>query len=178
MREHSYAQAQDLYRDIIAKDSESTEAWRGYLVALHQSHADSTLAAEMPHIPAAVHTQLEVDPSFLILEASAYSTTQHNQEALPLLEKARTRYASQHKLSPVNLEIQTAWTMLAVSPNEPSLGDLLLNTKSRAGLTVKQRGAIQELWIVWSVRRANVAFQTKPQLAFSHFARRGSRLSP
>src|SRR6185437_11243473 len=110
-------------------------------------------------IPASVRAQLETDPSFLILEASAYSTIGSNQEALPLLEKARAQYALHHKQPPLNLDIQTAWTMLAVSPNEPGLGELLRGAKSRAGLTMKQRGAIEELWTAWSVRRAKLALE-------------------
>jgi tetratricopeptide (TPR) repeat protein len=167
MREHSYAQARDLYHEIITNDSYSAEAWRGYLVALHLENADRTLVAEIRRIPSTVRTQLETDPNFLVLEASAYSSAGRNPKALPLLEEARTRYTSQHKLPPVNLDIQTAWTMLAISPNESGLGDLLRNAKSRTGLTLKQRAAIQELWSVWSVRRAELAFETKPQLAFS-----------
>ncbi|HEV2326097.1 MAG TPA: cellulose synthase subunit BcsC-related outer membrane protein [Terracidiphilus sp.] len=167
MREHSYTQAQSLYHDIITRNGNSVQAWRGYLVALHQKHDDGKLAAEIPHIPAAVRTRLEIDPSFLILEASAYSSTDQNRDALPLLEQARSRYKAQSKLPPVNLDIQTAWTMLAVSANEPGLGDLLADTKSRGGLTPQQRAAIEELWSTWSIRRADLAFKTKPQLAFS-----------
>ncbi|MGH9587468.1 MAG: cellulose synthase subunit BcsC-related outer membrane protein, partial [Acidobacteriaceae bacterium] len=167
MRQHSYTQAQSLYRGIIANHATSAPAWRGYLVALHQSHADRRLATEIPHIPASVRAQLETDPSFLILEASAYSTIGSNQEALPLLEKARAQYASQYKRPPLNLDIQTAWTMLAVSPNEPGLQNLLHSAKSRAGLTLKQRGAIEELWTAWSVRRAKLTLEAKPQVAYS-----------
>src|SRR6185312_10280913 len=167
MRQHSYTQAQNLYREIIASHANSAAAWRGYLVALHQSRADRRLATEIPHIPGSVRAQLETDPSFLILEASAYSTIESNQQALPLLEKAREQYASQHKQSPLNLDIQTAWTMLAVAPNEPGLGNLLLSAKSRPGLTMKQRGAIEELWTAWSVGRAKLALKSKPQVAYS-----------
>ncbi len=167
MRENSYSQAQGLYRKILGSDAESAAAWRGYLVALHQQHADSTLTAEIPRIPAALRAQLENDPNFLILEASAYSNVGRNPEGLPLLEKARARYVSQHKLTPLNLDVQTAWTMLAVSPNEPGLGDLLLSDKSRAGLTLKQRNTVEELWSLWSVRRATLAFPKNPQLAYS-----------
>ena len=166
-REHSYAQAQSLYQQIVAADANSIPGWRGYLVALHQEHEDGKLVAEIPHVPAAVRRRLEVDPDFLILEASAYSSQGQNRDALPLLQEARSRYAGQRKAAPVNLDIQTAWTMLAVSPNEPGLGDLLQNTKSRAGLDSHQTAAIEELWSVWSVRRAEAEFDKKPQLAFS-----------
>jgi tetratricopeptide (TPR) repeat protein len=139
----------------------------GYLVVLHQQHADRTLVAEIPRIPAAVRRQLEADPSFLTLEASAYSSAHRNQDAIPLLLEARSRYTAHGKMPPVNLDIQTAWTMLAVSPDQPGMSDLLQSAKQRAGLTSDQTAAIEELWALWSVRRAELAFPTKPQLAFS-----------
>jgi cellulose synthase operon protein C len=170
MREHSYSQAQNLYHQIADSHEDSIQAWRGYLVALHQGNMDRALVAEIPHLPSAVRSTLQDDPTFLILEAGAYSTTGRNQEALPLLEQALSRYAARNAVPPVNLEIQTAWTMLAVSPNESGLGDLLLKTKSRAGITAQERAAIEELWSTWSIRRADLAFATKPQFAFSILA--------
>jgi hypothetical protein len=60
--------------------------------------------------------------------------------------------------------------MLVVSLDEPGLGDLLFNDKRRIDLTAKQRAAIQELYSTWNVRRAERAFETKPQDAFSILA--------
>jgi hypothetical protein len=151
----------------VSTNANSADAWRGYLVVLHQQRADRTLVAEIPHIPTAVRTQLETDPSFLVLEASAYSSTARNHEALPLLQEARSRYTAQRKLPPPVLDIQTAWTMLAVSTEAPELSDLLLAAKRRTDLNAKQREAIEELWSTWSVRRAERIFETNPQLAYS-----------
>jgi hypothetical protein len=167
MREHNYGNAQDLYRDIVAKNPNSTDAWRGLLVVLHQQHADKTLVVEIPRIPAAVRTQLEADPSFLILEASAYVIAGQPQGALPLLQTARSRYTAQHRNPPADLDIQLAWTMLAVSDDQPGLSDLFTSDQKRTDLTAKQREAFQELYSTWSVRRAEHAFETKPELAYS-----------
>jgi tetratricopeptide (TPR) repeat protein len=167
MRERNYEDAQGLYRDIVQKNRNSAGAWRGFLVALHQQRADRKLVAEIPNIPTAVRGQLEADPSFLILEASAYSITGQPENALPLLKAARSRYLAQHKDPPVDLDIQLAWTMLVVSLDEPGLGDLLFNDKRRIDLTAKQRDAIRELYSTFSVRRAERAFETNPQDAFS-----------
>jgi tetratricopeptide (TPR) repeat protein len=167
MRERSHGTAIDLYRDVITKNPNSAGAWRGLLVALHRQRADQMLVAEIPHIPAAVRTQLETDPSFLTLEASAFSIRGQHENALPLMKSARSRYTAQQKDPPADLDIQLAWTMLAVSVDEPGLGDLLFNDKRRTELTSKQRDAIQELYSTWSVRRAERAFITDPQGAFS-----------
>jgi tetratricopeptide (TPR) repeat protein len=166
-RQHMYSDAGDVYYEIVAGNAASADAWRGYLVVLHQQHADRTVVAEIPHIPAAVRRQLEADPSFLILEASAYTSAHRNQDAIPLLLEARSRYTAHHKLPPFNLDLQTAWTMLAISPNQPGLSDLLQSANQRAGLNSDQKAAIEELWAIWSTRRAELAFPAKPQLAFS-----------
>lgn len=167
MREHNYSHARDLYNDIVTRDPNSADAWRGYLVVLHQQQADRTLVSEVPHIPPSVRKQLEGDPSFLILEASAYSTSGRNADALQLLQEARSRYTAQHRLPPVILDMQTAWTMLAVGVDAPGLEDLLSFDKRRTDLTAKQREAFEEIFSDWTVRRADQAFETKPETAFS-----------
>lgn len=167
MREKNYSHARDLYSDIVARNPNSADAWRGYLVVLHEQKSDQTLVGETSHIPAAVRTQLEADPNFLILEASAHSTSSRNQDALHLLQEARSRYISQRRLPPVVLDMQTAWTMLAVSVDEPGLSDLLQYDKRRTDLTSKQREAFEEIFSSWNVHRAEQAFATKPEVAFS-----------
>jgi tetratricopeptide (TPR) repeat protein len=173
MRERNYGDAQDLYRDIVRRNANSPGAWRGFLVALHQQRADRMLVDEIPHMPTAVRTQLETDPNFLILEASAYSIAGQPQNALPLLRAARLRYTMQSKDPSADLDIQLAWTMLAVSVDEPGLGDLLFNDKRRTDITSKQRDAIKELYSNLSVRRAARAFESNPQDAFSILANAG-----
>ena len=167
MRERNYSRARDLYDVIVARNANSADAWRGYLVALHQQHDARTLVSEIPYVPAAVRTQLETDPSFLVLEATAYSSSGRNQDALPLLQEARSRYTAQHRNPPAVLDIQVAWTMLAVSLDETGLGNLLLNDKTRTDLTSRQSDAIEEIFSTWSVRRAERTVDTKPQLAIS-----------
>ncbi|HEY2468671.1 MAG TPA: cellulose synthase subunit BcsC-related outer membrane protein [Terracidiphilus sp.] len=167
MREHNYNHARDLYSDIVVKNPNSADAWRGYLVVLHQQQADRTLVGEVPHMPSPVRKQLEADPNFLILEASAFSTSGRNPDALQLLQQARSTYTAQRHLPPVVLDMQTAWTMLAVSTDAPGLSDLLLYDKRRTDLTPKQREAFEEIFSDWSVRRADRAFETKPELGFS-----------
>lgn len=167
MRERNYGNARDLYGAVLTNDANSAEAWRGYLVALHQQHADQTLVAQLPRIPAPVRAQLETDPTFLILEASAYVISRQPQGAVPLLQQARTRYVSQHRNPPPDLDIQLAWTMLAVSADEPGLSELLVSEKGRSDLTSQQRDAFEQLYSTWSVRRAEIAFESKPQTAFT-----------
>lgn len=165
IREHNYTHARDLYRSVVAKNANSADAWRGYLAVLHQEGDDGTLVNEIPRIPAPVRNKLETDPSFLILEASAYSTNRRNQDALQLLQQARSRYTAQHQLPPAVLDLQTAWTMLTV--DAPGLAELLRFDKKRTDLTSKQHEAFDKIYSDWSVRRAKGAFEANPELAIS-----------
>ncbi len=167
MREHNYGGARSLYSNIVVTNANSADAWRGYLVVLHQQRADRSLVSEIPNIPAAVRAELETDPDFLILEATAYSNSGRDPDALQLLQEARSRFTAQRRLPPMALDIQTAWTMLAVSADSPGPGDLLRNDRRRADLTEKQREALEAICSEWGVRRAERAFATKPQLAFT-----------
>jgi len=112
-----------------------------------------------------LRARLESDPSFLILEASAFSTSGHNRDAAQLLQQARSGYLSQRHLPPPVLDLQTAWTMLAI--DAPGLNDLLQYDKRRTDLTGKERAAFEDIYSNWSVRRANSMSETKPELAFS-----------
>jgi tetratricopeptide (TPR) repeat protein len=174
MRERNYDEARALYSNIVLANANSADAWRGYLVVLHRQGADRTLVGEIQNMPAPVRALLEKDPNFLILEASAYSNSGRNHDALQLLQEARSRFVTRRSLPPVVLDIQTAWTMLAISIDAPGLSDLLLNDKKRADLTVKEREALEAIYSDWSVRRAERAFETKPELAFSILADAGS----
>jgi Tfp pilus assembly protein PilF len=165
IREHNYSHARDLYSSIVAKNANSADAWRGYLSVLHQQGDDNTLVSEIPQIPVPVRTKLETDPSFLILEASAYSTSRRNQDALHLLQQARSRYTAQHQPPPAVLDLQTAWTMLAVEA--PGLAELLRFDKTRTDLTSKQREAFDKIYSDWNVRRAQGEFEANPELAIS-----------
>lgn len=165
IREHNYTHARDLYSDIVAKNANSDAAWRGYLAVLHRQGADRTLVNEIPRMPGSLRARLETDPSFLILEASAFSTSGRNQDAAQLLQQARSGYLAQRHVPPPVLDLQTAWTMLAI--DAPGLNDLLQYDKRRTDLTAKERAAFEDIYSNWSVRRANGTFETKPELAFS-----------
>jgi tetratricopeptide (TPR) repeat protein len=167
VRERNLDNARTLYHDLAARDANSAEAWRGYLAVLHKQHADGTMVAEIAHIPAKVRAQLESDSNFLVLEASAYSTAGRNQDALPLLQQARSLYTKRSEPPPINLDIQTAWTMLAISVDQPGFTEIVLADKRRTDLSAKQRDAVEELWSNRSVRRAEQTFASNQQAGIS-----------
>lgn len=167
IREHNFSHARDLYSNIVAKDPNSPDAWRGYLAVLHRLGDNRTLVDQLPRIPNSVRTSLEKDPSFLNLEASAYSSVGRNQDALQMLQDARSRYTAQHQPPPAALDLQTAWTMLKVSSEPPELADLIQSDRTRKDLTEKQRQSFEEIYSDWNVNRADAAFDKNPELALT-----------
>jgi Tfp pilus assembly protein PilF len=168
MREHNYERAGQEYRQVVGKDGNSAEAWRGYIIALHAMRDDNDAVAEARRIPAAVRAGLEKDSSFLALLASAESAMGQMESEIRLLQQARGVYQSQGQPSPVDLDVQLAWAMVDSPQHEQDLQDLLAKTRGRTDLTAKPRATVEQIWSVWSIRRANQALLSrKPALAIA-----------
>jgi tetratricopeptide (TPR) repeat protein len=161
MREANYERAGEAYRQVVARNGSSTEAWRGYIAALHDLRDDKTALAEVQSIPPPVLSQLQQEPTFLTLLASAKASTGQKEPVIRLLQQARSAYSSQGQPSPVDLDVQLAWAMVDSSQHEQELQDLLTTTRARSDLTQKQRATMDEIWSNWSIRRANRALHSK-----------------
>src|SRR5260370_16569647 len=85
LREGNVQKARDGYREILASDQNSPDAWRGYIVALHEEREDKDVVAETEQMPAALRAHLEKDPTFLSLLAGSRPTLQSSTDLLPLL---------------------------------------------------------------------------------------------
>ena len=77
-------------------------------------------------------------------------------QALTLLEEARTLSRSEGRVPPADLDLQLGWVMLA-SSRPDSIGDLVTEVRTRSDLTPNQRAAVDELWWTWTMRRAEAA---------------------
>jgi cellulose synthase operon protein C len=151
MREGNYEKARQAYRAVLDGDPKSIEAWRNYITVLHHQRSDRMLVDETKRIPPQVYGQLAKEADFLILLASAQRTMGNNEEVIRLLEQAR-----QHpgKAPAAELDVQLAWAMVDSSQHDQDLRNLLTTTRHRAGLTPSQLKTVDEIWSVWSVRRA------------------------
>ena len=158
-REKNYAKARQAYHEILSKQPNSQEAWRGYLATLHDLHDDRSLVAEEGRIPSAVRSQLEAETGFVVLLAGAHSAVHDNAGTLQLLKRARDLYQAENKLPPADLDVQLAWAML----NDPGsdLRLFLQKVRLRTDLTTQQRATIDEIWSDWSVRSADQALKQK-----------------
>jgi Flp pilus assembly protein TadD/lipopolysaccharide biosynthesis regulator YciM len=161
IREGNYERAGGVYRQIVNRDANSTEAWRGYITALHDVRDDQTAVAELQRMPEAVRTRLQKDPSFLTLLASAESATGVKEPEIQLLQQARTAYRMQGHPIPVDVDLQLAWAMLDSPQHDHELRDVLTTTRSRLDLTKKQCLTINEIWVNWGIHRASQAVRAK-----------------
>jgi tetratricopeptide (TPR) repeat protein len=161
MRERNYEKARQAYRAILDRDHNSMEAWRNYIAVLHNQRADQSVVAEAKRIPPPLYAKLVQDAGFLTLLASAHRTMGHHEEVIQLLEQARSRYESQRQASPAELDVQLAWAMADTSQHDQELPNLLAAARKRADLTPQQRKTIDEIWSIWSVRRAQKALAAK-----------------
>jgi tetratricopeptide (TPR) repeat protein len=161
MREGNYERAGQEYRRIVGRDDNSAEAWRGYITSLHDVRDDQTAVTESRHIPNPVLTQLQKDPGFLTLLASAQSATGDKEREIQLLQQARTAYRAQGQAIPVDLDLQLAWAMVDSPLHGQDLPELLNTTRARSDLTQKQRATVGDIWVNWSIRRASQAMYVK-----------------
>jgi len=176
LRERNYAKARQQYHDVLSRDQNSAEAWRGYLTALHDVRDDRALVAEGERMPAAVRVQLESKPEFLALLAGAHSTLGQAAVTVQLLERARTLYESQHQVPPPDLDVQLAWAMLDDPQGDPR--PFFEKARARKDLAAAQRATIEEIWSDWNLHAADTAFSNKrPDEAISILAD-ALRLSP
>ena len=158
-RQNNYAKATQAYREVLARDQNSIEAWRGYLNVLHQQHNDRALVSESQRIPASVHAQLEKTPEFLVLLAGAQSNLGDQRDTLQLLQRARAMYVAQNQVPTADLDIQLAWAMLSNRQDDPRL--FLQKVRAREDLTDKQRETIEQIWSTWAVTAADQAMKDK-----------------
>src|SRR5215467_2653868 len=164
LEERNYAKASQGYRGVIAKEPDSLDAWHGYMVALHGSHGD--MLAEVGRIPAAIRAQLNQEPDFLVLLASAETSAGHDSQTVSLLQQARSIYESHHQVAPADLDVQLAWAMLNDRQSDPTV--FLEKVRARTDLSREQRAAIEDVWTNWSIRSAEEAFeQKKPERAIA-----------
>ena len=157
MREGQYDKARQAYHDVIASNSSSIDAWRGYLTALHQAHDNRTVVAEASRAPATVSAALANDAGFLTLLASADAAVGDHDRAVERLRLARARHRSLEQTPPPDLDVQLAWAMLDSPQYQQDLDEQIAATRARTDLSAGQRRALEEVWSIWRVRSAENA---------------------
>jgi tetratricopeptide (TPR) repeat protein len=88
MRKEQYAQAADVYEQLLGVRSNDAEAWRGLFLSYARAGQNDKALAAFTRIPAATQTALSNDLDFLRTLAAAYQAQSQSAEAERILVRA------------------------------------------------------------------------------------------
>jgi tetratricopeptide (TPR) repeat protein len=148
--------AYGIYRQVLLKNPERADAWKGLITALQSTNRNTEALQEIAQIPAAPRKELESDIDFVQLEASLLAATGDTRHAMEYMARVEQHYAKLKTLAPASIEVQNAW-LLYNTGSDRALYPALMKLGGRGDLTAKQRMTVQEIWASWSVRRAGAA---------------------
>jgi tetratricopeptide (TPR) repeat protein len=156
LQRNNTAQAYAIYRQVLTAHPDRADAWKGLISTLLLTNRNTEALSEIALIPPAVRKQLESDIDFVQSEASLYAATGDTRHAIEYMNRVQAHYNGLKTRPPASVEIQNAW-LLFNTKNDRALYPALMRLGGRQDLTVVQRGAVQEIWANWSVRRAGTA---------------------
>ncbi len=149
-------QAYALYQQILQKNPDRADAWKGLISALQATNRNADALQEIAQIPAPVRKQLENEIEFEQTEAGLYASTGDLAHAIDYMSRVQAHYAKARALPPPSVDVQNAW-LLYNTGNDRALYASLMRIGGRNDLTVAQRETLQTIWANWSVRRAAAA---------------------
>ena len=101
-------QAAGLYRQVLAKDQNNTDAWQGLVRAEHALNQDPQALQTLESMPPAVYAKVMRDPGFEATVASLYQVNKRLDVAQDILEKAIAQQTSTGQKPSVPVELQLA----------------------------------------------------------------------
>jgi len=149
-------EAYAIFRNVLTGHPERTEAWKGLLTVLHQTHRDRDALAELRQIPVDTRRSLDRDVEYQQTVASIYATTGNSAAAIQLIAQIQAHYRAVHGVAPPDVDIQNAW-LLYNTHDDRDLYRALMALGGRDDLSDDQRRTVQTVWGTWSVRRAGEA---------------------
>ena len=148
--------AYTIYKRELDVHPDSLQAWRGVLNTLHQSNHDRDALREIARMPEPVRLRLAQDPAYLQTLASIQAASGQEQAALRTFADLVQLYASQNTEVPTDVQIQYGWVLLNAG-DDRKLYSLVSSLSTSAEMTDEQQTNLNQLWVAWSIRRANSA---------------------
>ena len=149
---HAYA----LYQQILQKDPNRVDAWKGLISTLQATNRNADALQEIAQIPAPARKQLENDIEFEQTEAGLYAAAGDLAHATDYMNRVQAHYIKLKTLPPPSVDVENAW-LLYNTGNDRALYLSLMRIGGRNDLTAAQRETVQDIWANWSVRRAAAA---------------------
>ncbi|GAC1643633.1 MAG: hypothetical protein NVS9B15_00200 [Acidobacteriaceae bacterium] len=109
-------------------------------------------------LPVSISARLRRDPAFLQTAAFVYSENGKSREAMLCLSAVTRYYVQQHKAVPFSVDTEYAWLLLNAG-RDAELVAVLERLGKTAHLSADQTSSITQIWMTWSVRRAEAAYK-------------------
>lgn len=145
-----------IFRAVLNEHPERVDAWKGLILALHQTHRDREALAQLRQVPIDIRRQLDHDAEYQQIVAGVYAATGNPAAALQLIAQIQAHYRASHSVAPAEVDIQDAW-LLYNTHDDRDLYRALMALGGRDDLSDNQRRVVQTIWATWSVRRAGEA---------------------
>jgi tetratricopeptide (TPR) repeat protein len=152
--------AAQVLRMLIRTYPERPDVWKAHITALHKAKSDQEALAVARQIPSSVRAELESDTGFIGLLAAVSKDAGDLKDAVRLLRAMHARLEAEKQPIPASLLIQIAWVTLDSREDDRMLYSVLNDLAVRPDLTPEERRGTDELWSVWTRRRAELARQS------------------
>ncbi len=154
--------AEAFLRGLAKQHPDEPEVWRSLVMLLEKSQRQSEAMLVVQRIPAETRLRLWNDPDFVALLASVYSGQGDDEEALRLVRTAEKRLAQQQRQPSPDLLLQHGWLALKASGDDREIYAALTTLQQDTErLDDAQRKNLNDLWSVWTRKRAENARQMK-----------------
>ena len=112
-----YAQAAELYREILNDDPESLPAWQGLISVQHQTGHDAEALATIQRMSPSDYDAALNDSGFLTMMAAIYVQQNRFELAQQLLQRAAAGFTAKGQTVPLPTQLQIA--SIALQQNHP-----------------------------------------------------------
>jgi cellulose synthase operon protein C len=144
----------ELFAQIADEHPESTDAWLGWVQALHATGHDRDALRQNDEMPETVNATLERNPEYLQTLASIYSALGDRRKASETIAEVDSFYAQQGTDPPPAVQLQQGWLSLQAG-EDARLSTVIQQLNRFDDLTEDQKTQVAHLWASWSIQRAS-----------------------
>jgi cellulose synthase operon protein C len=154
MSDGDKAYAVELYAEITVEHPESSEAWLGYLQALHATNRDRDALRPIHEMPEDIAGILTQNPTYLQVVGSIYGAVGDRRGAAKMIMQVEDLYAQKGMDLPAPVQLQQGWLSLQAGDNA-RLSAVIQALSADEDLTDDQQAQFAHLWASWAAQRAS-----------------------
>jgi tetratricopeptide (TPR) repeat protein len=134
---------------------ELTEAWLGWIQALHTTGHDREALRQIDEMPENVNEDLAQNPEYLQTTTLVYGALGNRRRAAEAIAQVDEYYAQQGIEPPAAVQLQQGWLLLQSGENA-RLSRVIQELSRFDDLTEDQQTQVAHLWASWAVQRASL----------------------